>query len=74
MTDRPVELYDAVDAIQHFMDKNGLRRSDIFSSKSRASEVMNRKRPLTLSMIQKLHFIYGLPAEVLISPYREVSE
>ena len=58
---------DAVDAIQEFMDRTGLKRKDLFSSKRQASDVMNRKRPLTLVTIQKLHFQYGIPAEILIT-------
>lgn len=65
---------DSVDLIQELMDRRNLKRSDIFSSKARASEIMSRKRPLTIELIRKLHFRFGLPAKVLISPYRSVEE
>lgn len=61
---------DAIDAIQRLMDKKGLKRKDLFPVKSRASECMARKRPLSIAMIRKLHFQHGIPAEVLIAPYR----
>jgi HTH-type transcriptional regulator/antitoxin HigA len=37
--------------------------------KSRVSEVLNRKRKLTLEMIRKLHQLLGIPAEVLVKEY-----
>lgn len=63
-------MEDAIDAIQAMMDERGLTRRDIFPSKSRASEYMNRRRPLTIEMIRKLHFEFGISAEVLIAPYK----
>jgi|GEM_PF-4910335 len=64
---------DAIDAIQRLMDKKGLKRKDLFPAKSRASEYMSRKRPLSIATIRKLHFEHGIPAEVLIAPYRMAS-
>lgn len=61
---------DSVDAIKMLIKERGLKREDIFSSKARASECLNRKRPLTIATIRKLHFEYGVSAEILISPYR----
>lgn len=61
---------DAIDAIQRLMNKKGLTRKDLFPAKSRASECMSRKRPLSMAMIRKLHFEHGIPAQVLIAPYR----
>ncbi|THV10586.1 hypothetical protein [Rhizobium rhizophilum] len=61
---------DAIDAIQRFMDERGLKWKDLFPAKSRASERMRRKRPLSIATIRKLYFEHGIPAEVLISPYR----
>jgi HTH-type transcriptional regulator/antitoxin HigA len=56
------------------MDEKGLKRQDLFPAKSRASECMRRKRPLTIAMIRKLHFEHGIPAEILIAPYRVSAE
>ena len=39
-------------------------------SRARVSEILNRKRPLTMEMIRSLHEGLGIPAEVLIQPYR----
>lgn len=61
---------DAIDAIQRLMETKRLARKDIFPAKSRASEYLSRKRPLSIATIRKLHFEHGIPAEVLISPYR----
>lgn len=67
---RTAEDGDAIDAIQRLMARTGLKRKDLFPAKSRASECMCRKRPLSIATIRKLHFEHGIPAEVLISPYR----
>lgn len=40
-----------------------------FGTRARVSEVLNRKRPLTLNMIRKLQDGLGIPAEVLVQPY-----
>lgn len=65
---------DSIDAIQALMEERGLTRREIFPSKTRASEYMNRKRPLTIDMIRRLHFDFGIPAETLIRPYRSQDE
>lgn len=51
------------------MDSQGLGRQDLeryIGPSGRVSEVLNRKRPLTLVMIRKLHAGLGIPAEILI--------
>lgn len=63
---------DPVEAILYHMESRGLARRDLepyIGSRARVSEVLNRKRPLTMEMIRKLHNGLGLPAEVLIQPY-----
>lgn len=60
---------DPIDAIKARMQQRGLSRSDlegVIGSKSRVSEVLNRKRPLTIEMIRRLHGKLGIPAEALI--------
>src|SRR5262245_36907224 len=42
---------------------------ELVGGRARVSEVLNRKRPLTLEMIRRLHANLGIPAEVLIQPY-----
>ena len=61
---------DPIEAIKYFMESRGLTRKDLESfigNRSRVSEILNRKRPLTLQMIRKLHRELGIPAEVLLS-------
>lgn len=60
---------DAIDYILFFMDQNSLRNKDMspyFGTPARASEVLNRKRPLTLQMVKKLHEGLHIPLELLI--------
>ena len=62
----PIATPDPIDAIRFRMDQAGLASSDLhpyLQSKSKVSEVMNRKRPLSLSMIRALHRV---PTEILV--------
>ena len=59
-----------VEAIRFRMDQQGLKPKDLvpyLGSPSKVSEILNGKRPLTLSMIRRLHLGLGIPAEVLIA-------
>jgi HTH-type transcriptional regulator/antitoxin HigA len=65
----PILPPDPVEAIKYFMETRGLDRRDLeeyIGSSGRVSEVLSRKRPLTLRMIRKLNAGLGIPAEVLI--------
>ena len=65
----PIATPDPVEAIRFRMEQAGLSPSDLrpyLQSKSKVSEVMNRKRPLSLSMIRALHHGLKIPAEVLV--------
>ena len=65
----PIDLPDPVDAIQFRMDQQNLTRQDLIpylGSQSKVSEVLNRKRPLSLAMMRALHEGLGIPAEVLL--------
>jgi HTH-type transcriptional regulator/antitoxin HigA len=69
----PFDLPDPVDAIQFRMDQQGLTRKDleaIIGSRGRLSDVLNRRRGLSIDMIRRLHAHLGIPAEVLIRPTR----
>ncbi|EKK7717307.1 hypothetical protein PO816_004262, partial [Cronobacter dublinensis] len=60
---------DPVEAIKFRMDQQGLTQADMtqyIGSASKVSEVLNRKRPLSLSMIRRLHNELGIPADILI--------
>jgi len=61
---------DAIDAIHFRMEQMGMVAKDLkpyLGAQSKVSEVLNRKRPLTLAMIRKLHKGLGIPAEILLS-------
>ena len=68
----PIELPDPIEAIHYYMDTRGLSRRDLepcLGSRARVSEVLSRKRTLTLEMIRKLNQQLNIPAEILIQPY-----
>ena len=65
----PLDLPDPVAAIRYHMEQNGLAPKDLVpyvGSRNRVYEVLNRKRPLSLKMIWRLHKGLGIPAESLI--------
>ena len=64
---------DPVEAILYHMESRGLTRRDLepyIGNRARVSEILNRKRPLTLRMIQRLHSELGISADVLLTPYQ----
>ncbi len=64
---------DPVEAIVFRMEEQGLRQTDLagmIGGKNRASELLARKRPLTLPMIRALHEKLGIPSELLIQEPR----
>lgn len=65
----PFEKPDAVEAIQFRMEQQGLRQKDLaemLGGKNRASEILSRKRPLTIPMIRALGRHLHIPAELLV--------
>jgi HTH-type transcriptional regulator / antitoxin HigA len=69
----PIEAAHPLAAIRHVMRMRGYSQADlakVLGSRSRASEVLNRKRYLTLEMAWALNKKWGIPAESLIRPYR----
>lgn len=63
---------DPIEAIKFRMEQLGYNQRDlagIIGLKSRASEILNKKRKLTLEMIRQLHQVLQIPTEVLIQPY-----
>jgi HTH-type transcriptional regulator / antitoxin HigA len=67
-----IDAPDPIAAIQHRMEALGMVRKDLeplLGSKSRVSEVLNRKRKLTMEMVRNLHEGMQLPAEALIQDY-----
>ena len=66
----PIESPDPIEAIKIKMEEEGLKKKDLaiyFGSASRVSEVLNRKRPLTLDMMRKIHQGMGISAKTLLA-------
>src|SRR5690606_15714135 len=66
----PIEAPDAIEAIKYRMEQLRLSQKDLakyLGGENRVSEVLNRKRPLTLKMIQNLHRYLHIPAKALIA-------
>ena len=68
----PLDSPDPIEAIKFRMDQIGLDQQDltkILGSKSRTSELLNRKRPLSVRQIRLLHKELHIPADVLLKLY-----
>ena len=68
----PIDAPDPIAAIEHVMEARGLRQKDfaeLIGSQPRASEVLKRRRPLTLAMIRALSAKWNLPADILVREY-----
>ena len=68
----PIGMPDPISAIKFRMEQMGLKQKDLVDMigfKSRVSEIMNKKRKLTLEMIRKLNAQLHIPTEVLIQDY-----
>ena len=68
----PIEMPDPIEAIKFRMEQMGMKQKDlaeVFGFKSRVSEVLNRKRKLTLEMVRNLNTKLHIPTEVLIQDY-----
>jgi HTH-type transcriptional regulator/antitoxin HigA len=68
----PIGFPDPVEAIKFRMEQLGYNQTDlanVVGLKSRASEILNRKRKLSLEMIRQLHEGLNIPTEVLIQAY-----
>lgn len=70
----PLDLPDPVEAIKFRMEQMALKPKDLvpmIGGLNRVYEILNRKRPLTLRMVWRLHKELGIPAESLIRPAEE---
>ena len=68
----PIAFPDPIEAIKFRMEQLGYSQSDlakVVGLKSRASEILNKKRKLTLDMIRNLHDTLNIPTDVLIQSY-----
>ncbi len=69
----PIGYPDPIEAIKFRMEQMGYNQSDlakVVGLKSRASEILNKKRKLTLEMIRLIHHTLKIPTEVLIQAYK----
>lgn len=68
----PIDFPDPIEAIKFRMEQLGYKQKDleaVLGLKSRVSEILNRKRKLTLAMIRKLNMELGIPTDVLVREY-----
>jgi HTH-type transcriptional regulator/antitoxin HigA len=68
----PITPPDPIEAIEFHVERLGLSRRDLepyIGSRARVSEILNRRRPLTLAMIRKLQAGLGIPAATLLQTY-----
>ena len=68
-----IDMPDPVEAIRFRMEQEGLQQKDLVSllgSKARVSEILNKKRKLTLQMIRNLHDALNIPFENLLKEYQ----
>ncbi len=68
----PIEMPDPIEAIKFRMEQMGMKQKDlaeVFGFKSRVSEILNKKRKLTLEMVRNLNTKLNIPTEVLIQDY-----
>ena len=68
----PIEPADPIEAIRFRMEQDGLTAQDllaVFKTRARVSEVMGKRRRLSLAMIRKLHEALSIPVESLVAEY-----
>ncbi|WP_194768439.1 type II toxin-antitoxin system HigA family antitoxin [Tamlana sp. I1] len=68
----PIGMPDPIEAIKFRMEQMGMKQKDlaeVVGFKSRVSEILSKKRKLTLGMIRKLNTTLHIPTEVLIQDY-----
>ncbi|EKB48046.1 helix-turn-helix domain-containing protein [Cecembia lonarensis] len=69
----PIDLPDPIEAVKFRMEQLNMKQKDLVETigfKSRVSEVLNKKRKLTLDMIRKLHEELNIPTDILIKEYQ----
>ena len=72
----PIDLdenFDPIDVLNHAIDELGdtqAELAEILGSRSRASEILSRRRALTVEMIHKISKAWKIPADLLVRPYK----
>lgn len=72
-THDPIDLPEPIEAIEVHMAERGLGQADLarlLGSRSLASAILHRKRPMSLSVIRKLSKEWDIPTDILVQPYR----
>jgi HTH-type transcriptional regulator / antitoxin HigA len=67
----PIDASDAVDVLRYVMDQRNLSPSDLvpyIGQRGHVYDVLNRRRRLSLTMIQRLHKELGIPSDLLVQP------
>jgi HTH-type transcriptional regulator/antitoxin HigA len=65
--------FDPIDVLNYAIDELGHTQADLaelLKSRSRASEILSRRRPLTVDMIHKISEAWKIPADLLVRPYK----
>ena len=71
-----IEAPDPIAAIEFMLEQKGMKRRDLepaIGSRGRVSEMLNRKRPLTLPMVRALSELLHIPSDVLVQAYKTQS-
>jgi HTH-type transcriptional regulator / antitoxin HigA len=67
------QRFDPVDVLHYALDELGHTQTELaelLGSRSRASEILSRRRALTVEMIHKIGEAWKIPADLLVRPYR----
>ncbi len=68
----PIDPPDPIEAILHHMESQGITRKELeqyIGNSARVSEILNRKRSLSVNMLRNLQEGFGISADILIRPY-----
>jgi HTH-type transcriptional regulator / antitoxin HigA len=72
----PIDLdenFDPIDVLNHAIEELGHTQAELaelLGSRSRASEILSRRRALTVEMIHKISKAWNIPADLLVRPYK----
>lgn len=67
------KIFDPIDVLNHAIEEMGHSQADLaelLGSRSRASEILSRRRALTVDMIHKISKAWKISADLLVRPYR----
>lgn len=73
----PIEYPDPIEALKSVMEDKNMKSVDLgylIGGRSRATEILNKKRKLTLEMIRKINQNLGIPTDILVKEYEVKSQ